>query len=175
MMVVPIAHAEVPEVTEVRRSLLFDPGEPLLTLAPIAPPSVVGLGVTETTERAAIRIGKRVTLTGLTTSWAGYADAAPGDGNERTVARGWRAGGELVYDLGWLQLAGSVMENGVSSQYADGRYRDISLSIRKSKKLSRWTTIWLALTVAQRTWEEVPPVGESDSTSATLSFGGTFR
>jgi hypothetical protein len=156
-------------------SLFHDPGEPVLQLDLVPRPHLVGLGVTEDTARRAISLGSAtITLTG--TSWKGFADAVPLDGNERDIARGSRAAIGFRYDLGWAQVDAEVSHNVLSSRYGSGSYRDMSLAISKSHRFSRWVTGWLALSIGNRRWDGVPPDGEAESsTTLMLMLGFTFR
>lgn len=159
------------------RAWLHDPGEPLLHLDPVPRPSIVGLGVTEDTQRTAIMLGKRATLTLSGTAWTGSKDASPRDGVDDTdTLHGTRAAVALHYDAGWLQLDAELSQNTLSSRYGGGAYRDVSLTISKSKRFSRWVTGWIGLTIGNRQWQGVPPPGEARSeTHLMLSIGGTFR
>jgi hypothetical protein len=157
------------------RSLFHDPGKPLLELDITPRPNIVGLGVTEDTHRTAISLGKRATLTFTGASWKGYADAVPLDGNENELVRGYRAAIGLRYDLGWAQIDAEVSQNTMSSAYASGRYRDATLMISKSHKLSRSVTGWIGLSIGHRKWEGDPPAGEERSSWALmLMLGLTF-
>lgn len=158
-------------------SLFHDPGEPLLELDVVPRPNVVGLGVTNDTKRTAISLfGKRATITLTGTSWKGYADAVPLDGNEDDIARGSRAAIGFRYDFGWLQLDAELSQNTLSSRYGSGSYRDVSLTISKSHRFSRWVTGWIALSLGNRRWDSVPPEGEAESsTTLMLILGLSFR
>lgn len=157
------------------RSLLHDPGAPRLTLDVVPRPHIVGLGVTEDTRRAAISLGKRAAITLSGTSWKGYADAVPRGGAESDVARGTRTAIGFHYDLGWLQIDAELAQNGLSSRYGSGTYREVSLRISKSHRFSRWVTGWIGLSLGYRQWEGTPPPGEADAWNIMLSIGGTFR
>lgn len=178
-----IAHADDPppdlddlSVSE-SSSLLHDPGEPLLTLDVVPRPNAIGLGVTEDTHRAAIKLGPRATLYTTGTGWQGYLDAVPIDGNEDPEARGWSTGIGFAYDFGWLQLDASITENTMSSRFGgSGRYRDVQLTLSKSKKLTSWLTGFIALSIGNRTWEGEPPPGEPRSSSHfMLSVGAKWK
>jgi hypothetical protein len=157
-------------------SLFHDPGEPLLNLDIVPRPNIVGLGVTADTHRTAIQLGPRAKITMTGTSWKGYWDAVPIDGNEEAMAHGTRMGVGFHYDLGWLQIDAEWWQNTLSSQYGSGAYRDVSLRISKSHRFSRWVTMWFGLTIGYRKWEGEPPPGEQRSSSyIMLGIGGTFR
>jgi hypothetical protein len=156
-------------------SLFHDPGEPLLKLDVVPRPNIVGLGVTEDTHRTAISVGPRAKIMMTGTSWKGYADTVPRDGNENDIARGSRAAIGFAYDFGWLQLDAELSENVLSSPYASGSYRDVSLRISKSHRFSRWVTGWIGLSIGNRTWDGDAPTGEENSTYIMLTIGGTFR
>lgn len=161
----------------VRTSSLFhDPGAPLLTLDIVPRPNVVGLGVTEDTKRTAIQLGPRAKIMMTGTSWKGYADAVPTDGvPENDVANGTRMAIGFQYDFGWLQLDAWASQNVLSSQYGSGAYRDVSLTISKSHRFSRWVTGWIGLSIGRRTWTTDPPDGEDNATTIMLTIGATFR
>jgi hypothetical protein len=157
-------------------TLFHDPGEPQLKLDIIPRPAAIGLGVLEDTQRTALRLGKRAMITASGTSWKGYADAVPFDGNESDIANGRRTAVGFHYDFGWLQLDAELARSSLSSRFGpSGTYRDVSLRLSKSHRFSRWVTGWIALSVGRRIWEGEPPEGEEDSTFIMLSIGGTFR
>lgn len=100
-------------------------------------------------------------------------------------ASAWR--GELFDSTGWsgtirltrtfygFQIGFEASMNRVDSALTHGTYRLVGLSIMRTKKLSRWMTAWISLTVGKRTWVGTPPPGEVNDTAAMLSIGTTFR
>jgi hypothetical protein len=176
------AHADVPLdvsaddlVVRDSPSLFHDPGEPLLELDVVPRPHVVGLGITEDTHRTALQLGPRAKITFSGSSWQGYADAVPRDGAENEIARGSRATVGFHYDFGWLQLDATISQNAISSHYGSGSYRDVELRLSKTKRFSRWVSVWIGLSLGRRVWDGTPPLGEQSSTHIMLSVGGTFR
>ena len=176
MVPIVVESARADDALSVDESFGHDSGEPLLTLDLVPRPGIAGLGVTEDTDRITLVLGQRATLTLSGASWRGYTDAVPVDGNEDELVRGARAALRFRYDLGWLQLDASASQNAMSSRYGSGTYRDVSLTISKSHRFSRWVTGWIGLSLANRQWTGQPPVGEEQSsTTLMLSIGGTFR
>lgn len=181
---VPVDPPSAPEVDQLgvhdSGSLLHDPGKPQLELDLVPRPNILGLGVVEDTHRTAVTLFKRLTISASGTSWKGYADAVPHEGDAlprdpREIANGRSYGVGLSYDAGWLRLDASLSENKLSSQYGSGAYREVSLSISKTHRFSRWVTGFLSLSIARRTWNTPPPPGEFNSTYFLLSLGATFR
>lgn len=148
-------------------ALLHATSDELLHLAPVSIPFTAGLGARIEREHAGIDLGEHgwVELEG--TRWTNELDVP---------ARGGAIGIRVGYDIGWLHLSAGLELGNVDNRYSSGSYYDVGISIGTSKRLSRWTTAWLALSVGRRVWRGVePPPGEHDVFQVMLTLGFTFR
>lgn len=149
-------------------ALLRRTDEPLLHLQPLAQPLRIGLPESyDVDEQRTVVLGKRtwVELQGVR-----YTNTSV------TPERAWTASLRLAHDLGPFTIVAYAAAGGVDSRYTRGSYYDVGLSIGKSKKLSRWMTAWIALSIAHREWLGEPPPGEvKGETAVTLSIGTTFK
>lgn len=184
-----VAHAD--EATSVHESSLLDKGtEPLLHLDPIALPSSGGLGhVEDTHERTMMQLGDHTwaELEGI--HWTNQERDRRFTSDLTTPERGWTASLRISHDFGPFEMSvlgrlGEVESqssqlaqrmDGERKAYRPGRYYEIGLTIGKAKKLSRWKTAWIALTLGHRAWIGKPPIGEEDSSQVMLSIGTTFK
>ena len=66
--------------------------------------------------------------------------------------RGWMVGLHAAHDVGWLRASVSARLHNIDSRQGGGAYYDLGLTIGTSKRLSRWMTAWIALTIGARTW-----------------------
>jgi hypothetical protein len=88
-----------------------------------------------------------------------------------TNARGVTAGFDLSHDFGFARLILHGAMSQTDARFGGGTVVNAGLALLREFHLSRWTTLWLSLGV-YRQWRP----GEPESgTTATLSFGGTFR
>ena len=149
-------------------ALLRKTDEPLLHLDPIAQPLRLGLPETvDVSEQTTIVLGKRtwVELQGMHTTSTSV-----------TPERPWTASLRLAHDLGPFTVIAHATTGGVESRYERGSYYDVGVTIGTTKKLSRWMTGWIALSIGRREWFGEPPPGETkDSTGVFLSIGTTFK
>ncbi len=148
--------------------LLREADEAFLHLDPVALPSLAGLGAkTEMHEQTSVVIGHHTWVELEGTRWSNDLDVPE---------RGWSGGVRLAHDFGPFVLSAGAQLHGIDRAYGAGSYYDIGLTIGKSKKLSRWMTAWIALSIGRRKWLGAqPPDGEADSTQITLSIGTTFK
>ena len=84
--------------------------------------------------------------------------------------RGWRAGAELSYDLGWFSIGASVS----LTQDITGTHRLAGLFAYKRFNLSRWMHAWIALGLSFEQWDQ-PGQPPRSGTTLGLSLGTTFR
>jgi len=185
-----VAHAD--EGTSVHESSLLDKGtEPLLHLDPIALPASGGVGhVEDTHERTMMQLGDHTwaELEGI--HWTNQEVDRRFTSDLTTPERGWTASLRISHDFGPFEASvlGRVGElESQSSQlgarmagdrkaYKPARYYEVGLTIGKAKKLSRWKTAWIALTLGHRAWIGKPPIGEDQEASQVmLSIGTTFK
>lgn len=163
-------HLRVQSAQQAAASALLDaPDGPALRLSPIAHPNGVAFGAKERAVRQAWAIGTHLVLSTENVAWKSAPDLD-------ITSRGWRAIGTLSIDLGTgLRLGLTYGKGNVYSRYGAGTYSDRAIAITRSKKLSRWMTGWIALAVAHRTWDGIPPLGEANSTQGMVTVGTTFR
>ncbi len=149
-------------------ALLRRTDEPLLHVDPIIQPLRIGPPeAIDVDDQKTIVLGKRtwVELQGIR-----YTNTSV------TPERGWTASLRLAHDLGPFTVVAHATAGGVDSRYTRGSYYDVGLTIGKSKKLSRWMTAWIALSIGRREWLGEPPPGETkSSTGVFLSIGTTFK
>ena len=184
-----VVHAD--EAASVREASLLDKGiEPLLHLDPMPLPASGGLGhVEDTHERTMMQLGNSTwaELEGI--HWMNHERDRRSASDLTTPESGWTASVRISHDFGPFEASvlGRVGElDSQSSQlasrmagdprsYRPARYFDIGLTIGKAKKLSRWKTAWIALTLGHRAWIGKPPIGEQDASQVMLSIGTTFK
>ena len=162
---------------EERPALFRDEAEPLLHLEPMASPSFAGLGAEKLVdERKRIDLGKRTWVELEGTQWKDDMDVPQ---------RGWSAAVRIAHDFGPFWVSASASVNYIDSRYGrgidpkrgHGTSIDAGITIGKSKRLSRWKTAWIALTVGVRRWQgDEGPIDEpKDSGQVMLSIGTTFK
>jgi hypothetical protein len=104
---------------------------------------------------------------------------------------GWGASLRIVHDFKVIQIGVEAGFQRVDSGAVDGpteqsphsksvhrSYAFVGAAITKKKKLSKWMTAWISLSVGRRKWinrDQPPPNGEADDTAGMLSIGTTFR
>ena len=149
-------------------ALIRKTDEPLLHLDPIAQPLRIGLPETvDVAEQRTIVLGKR--------TWA-ELQGMRYTNESVTPERAWTASLRTAHDVGPFTIIAHATAGGVDSRYTRGNYYDVGLTIGKSKKLSRWMTAWIALSIGRREWLGEPPPGEiKESTGVFLSIGTTFK
>jgi hypothetical protein len=82
---------------------------------------------------------------------------------------GWRASGELSYDLGPLRVG----MNASLSRTGDSSHRMVGLFAYRTFQLSRWMRAWVMLGLAFETWSSGATTRQG--LSAGLTLGTTFR
>jgi hypothetical protein len=184
-----VAHAD--EATSVHESSLLDKGtDPLLHIDPIALPSGAGLGrVEDVHERTMMQLGDHTWAELEGVHWTNQEVDRRFTSDLSTPERGWTASLRLSHDFGPFeasvlgrvgelesqqsQLAARMDED--HRKYKPARYYEVGVTIGKAKKLSRWKTAWIALTLGRRAWIGQPPTGEKDASQVMLSIGTTFK
>jgi hypothetical protein len=175
------AHADdatsVHDGADERPALFRTDDEPMLHLDPVASPSFAGLGATKLVDdRKRIDLGKRTWVELEGTQWKNDLDVPQ---------RGWSATVRVAHDFGpfWVSASASAsytdsrFGRGVDPRRGRGTSIDAGVTIGRSKRLSRWKTAWIALTVGVRRWQgEEGPIDEpKDSGQVMLSIGTTFK
>lgn len=148
--------------------LLAHDDEPVLHIDPLVLPNLVAQGVQlDGDQLSTITLGKH--------SWAELHGVEWSDKRD-IPGHGWTASLRLARDIGPFTIAATGSVNSVESWFGGFRYYEVGLSIGKSKRLSRWVTAWIALSVGRRVWIGEPPDGEPPESSAVmLSLGWTFK
>jgi len=172
------ARAEDHADASVRESsaLTDEPDGPWLDLDVLLPPSIESFDATrDGTSTTFERWSTRMRLEG--TWWTAGADVPEnGATNLDLPGEGWRAAVRLSRALGPVRFTADASLNHIDSRYGRGWYRDLSISIGRTKRLSRWMTGWISLSLGHRAWlGEERPDGEQDATQIMLSIGTTFR
>ena len=166
------AHAD-PLPLHIEREHGPERGDRLLALDPVIVSRLEGLANDTHREATTFSVGN-------TSLVLESIEAANIDREDRVALdvpfRGWRTGARLSHRLGPLELEGTAMLGYVGSRYTDGHYYDVGVALTYRRKLSRWMTAWISLSVGQRTWTGEPPTGEpKQSSQLMLSVGTTFR
>lgn len=86
-------------------------------------------------------------------------------------------GARLTRELGPLELDASASLGNLQTRYTKGYYYDVGVALTYRRKLSKWMTAWISLSIGRRTWlGDKPPLGEEkESTQLVLSVGTTFK
>lgn len=144
-----------------------------LTLDPIFLPARVGLGAVEGHQRTTIRLDPHTTITGEGSWWQNEDGAMPA---VDVPGVGYRGALQLDRDFGFITLTFGAAYANFRGPTGFGRYYDVGIALRHSVRLSRWTTLWISLGIATRTWVgKERPDGEVDSGAVMLNLGGTFK
>lgn len=148
--------------------------KPSLTFDPVLRPQLQGEGGERDGKKTSLLLGPRTRATVEGVWWQINQDQLLP--NWDVEARGWNAGLRIDHDLGWAQFQGSASVNRVDTRYGTGTYVDVGLSLRRTKRLSRWMTGWISLGVGIRQWQgtQPPPAGEKNAIGAMLTLGTTF-
>jgi len=164
------AHADdAASVTVTERSPLLHPDdEPMLRLEALPAPVFRGIVNVDEGTLARIDAGAHSVV---------EVDVARISSQLDVPERGWSAGIRAVHDFGWFTGALSARLEHTDSRFAEGTHYDVNLTLAKSKRLSRWMTAWVALSVGYRHWlgDALPPGESRDSLGVTLSIGTTFK
>lgn len=168
LVLVQTAHADEP--TELHEEaphegLTRDATGPLLHLEPLLRPNVESFVTDRESHTASFDLGPIARANIEASAWRG----------ELFGATGWSGTIRVAHDFKWFQVGFEASINRVDSGTTHGSYRLLGLSIMRTKKLSRWMTAWISLTIGKRTWEGQPPRGETNDTAVMLSIGTTFR
>ena len=152
--------------------------EPMLHLE--LPTNVEGIGGTQDSASSIWELGPRARLQAEGTWWrSGFAPDHLGgldpSSHLDNVARGWRAGAQLTYDLGPFKIGAYVSAGHVDSRLETGTYHLVGIAIFKTFRLSKWMHAWISLGAGVKTWVGQPPPGEQNDATVTLSIGTTFR
>lgn len=169
------ADEATPEELGVSTPLRLHPqDEPLLHLDPIPPLATEGVGGQTAREAHVLDLGPNARLVGEGEWWKASLSPITFGPDIDDMARGWRAGYALSYDLGLFKVGASVQYGHVDSRYERGTYRVVGIAAYRTFRLSRWMLAWIALSAGHQEWLGVPPPGESNSSSVMLSVGTTF-
>jgi hypothetical protein len=166
------AHADEPEAP------VEAPGPGWLELDP-AFTANRGIGAVEEHDGVRLRLGPRTSVALDGSWWQNQDDRLSGAdfrGAQIDVdERGWRAGLHVMHDFGFAQLVAGVSVSHVEHVFGRGRYATVSLALRKTWKLSRWTTLWLEIGGGVQSFFGERPETRQEAAAMTLRLGGTFR
>lgn len=144
-----------------------------LTLDPIFAPAREGLGASEDHQRATLRLDPRTTITAEGSWWQNEDGVLPA---VDVPGVGYRGALQLDHDFGFVTLTFGAAYANFRGPTGFGRYYDVGVALRHTWKLSRWTTLWISLGLAARTFVgKERPDGEVDSGAVMLMLGGTFK
>lgn len=149
--------------------------EPILHLDPIPPLATEGIGGKSDHETAVLELGAHARLVGEGEWWKASLSPMPSGPDIDDIARGWRAGGTLSYDLGPFSVGATVQYGHVDSRFERGTYRYVGVSIYRTFRLSRWMLAWIALSAGRQSWLGTASTGEQNADTLMLSIGTTFR
>ena len=145
-----------------------EPAQPLLHLDGLTLDPTIGEGGLADRNGIDIALGPRARLAAEGQSW--QTGLAPSAFAEDLRLHGWRAGGELTYDLGPFSVGVNVsmtQDGGVSR-------RTLGLFAFRTFHLSRWMHAWIMFGVALERLDidGAPP---QQGVNIGLSLGTTFR
>ena len=144
-----------------------EPGDPLLL-----PPLRDAHTTLDERGRWRLRLGPLTTAALEGEWWQNEDGALPAVG---VRGRGWSAAARLTQDLGFARLELVLEEADVETQLGAGRYVDAALTLRRSFRISRWSSFWISLGLGGRRWLSAPVRGEPNGGAFMLRVGGTFR
>jgi hypothetical protein len=84
---------------------------------------------------------------------------------------GWRAAGELSYDLGPFRVG----VNASLDRVGTSTHRAVGLFAYRTFRLSRWMRAWIVLGISYEQWAGVGTLGPRQGVTTGLSVGTTFR
>jgi hypothetical protein len=144
------------------------PDQPLLHLDGVLLDPTIGEGVVSERQGIVVELGPRARLAAEGQWW--QTGLAPSMFADDLRLHGFRAGGELTYDLGPF----SIGANASITRDPDGTRRMIGLFAFKTFHLSRWMHAWIMFGVAleQIDGDHAPP---RQGMNIGLSLGTTFR
>ncbi len=149
----------------VRERSLFDRDDaPLLDLDPVWRPALAFDAPLTTVGSSYARGSLRLSV-----------EASQWSHDNGLVGDGWGAAARLSGELGPLAVGGYASYQELDTTLGKGAYVDLGVSVGRTWRVSKWTTVSLALTLGQRTWTTAPPPGEANATSLMFSIRGTFR
>ena len=144
-----------------------------LTLDPVFGPAREGLGAVEQHQRTTLKLDPRTTITGEGSWWQNEDGALPA---VDVPGIGYRGALQLDHDFGFVTLTFGAAYANFRGPTGFGRYYDVGIALRRTFRLSRWTTLWISLGFASRTFiGEQRPDGEVNSGAFMLMLGGTFK
>jgi hypothetical protein len=179
------AIARADEPIELRDGLTRDPTDPLLhvelalrNIDTLLRSNTEGYEADVKRERFDFSIGARTRASIESSAWE----------NPLLAGNGWGASLRLVHDFKVIQIGVEASIQRVDSgaveaapgTHGKGVHRSyvfLGASATKTKRLSKWMTAWISLTVGRRKWlgDEPLPPGESNDNAGMLSIGTTFR
>lgn len=170
-----IAHADEP--TELHEGLTRDATGPLLHIENALRPQAQGFDSDVRSDQIDLDVGPHTRVQFESSAWARYEDGIPkGWTTSLFGAEGWSSTLRIVHDFKVIQVGFEASYNRVDSSYAHGSYALVGISLTKTKRLSRWMTAWLSLSLGYQRWlgEGAPP-GEQNGAAGMLTIGTTFR
>jgi hypothetical protein len=144
-----------------------EPGEPLLHLDTATPLAADAEGGIMDRDGTVLDIG-RLRISGEGRWW--QSGLAPSMFADDLPTGGWRAAGELSYDLGWVRVGANTSYGRNSNTVT---HKTTGLFVAKNFRLSRWMKAWIMLGFANEQWQLGDQVQRGRSIG--LSLGTTFR
>lgn len=142
------------------RQLGEDEAEPLLHLDATMFDPIVAPGAVVERRAAVLELGPRVDMAAEGAWWQ---SDLPGPG--------WRAAGELSYDLGPFRIG----VNAAMTRDGDSTHRLVGLFAYRTFRLSHWMHAWIVLGLAFEQWQVDGLPGARQGVTAGLTVGTTFR
>lgn len=166
-----VAVADEPDDGEItiRASRLDAPmeDEPLLHLDAIAPLAARAEGGLLDGQRVALDLGPAMRLAAEGTWW--QTGLAPSMFATDLAYNGWRAAGELSYDLGPFRVG----MNASLGRHGDTSHRMVGLFAYRTFRLSRWMHAWIVLGIGLEQWDHAGV--RRQGTTTGIAIGTTFR
>jgi hypothetical protein len=169
LVVVAARPASADDSIDVRVRHLGDtPAEPWLHLDPTIVDRARAEGGLLDGRAVLLDLGPRARLAAEGTWW--QTGLAPSMFADDLHFHGWRASGELSYDLGPFRVG----LNASMSRTRDDSHRMVGLFAYRAFRLSRWMRAWIVLGIAFEQWR-FASAETRDGLHVGLTLGTTFR
>ncbi|HEX5061375.1 MAG TPA: hypothetical protein VFV99_18535 [Kofleriaceae bacterium] len=165
------------EPTELHEGLTREATGPLLHIETALRPAAEGFDADVRREQVDLDLGPRTYAQFESSAYARFEDGMPkGWTTSLFNSEGWSTTLRMVHDFKVIQVGAEASYNRVDSAYAHGSYAFVGASLTRMRKLSRWMTGWISLSLGYTYWlGGQPPPGERNGAAGMLTIGTTFR